>query len=284
MRRVMLGVVVLAALNTQAAVEYEFRQISHSDLEGMMPTDFTGRATIDGDKSRVEFVSGTGYTAGTYLISTNGSRTMTYVDPKKKAYVEVNAGGVASALGTAKLSIANKKVDLTMMDDHPIIAGLPTDHYRLVLSYDITLSINSGPDALTLTQAVNTVEDKFVTGAFGDVAANFFAAGALKTGNPEIDDIVDIENTKVKGFVLKQVSSTMTKNNSRALPGSQLKVSRTSTTTREITVTSIQPKASVPVAVFMVPVGFHKADITKDDSSKAPFHVLSLEPPPPASK
>ena len=277
MRRVMLGVVlVLAVQNANAAIEYEFRQISHSDLENVGPTDFSGRALIDGDRSRVEFLAGTGYKAGTYVISTNGSRTMTFVDPAKKAYLDVNAGTVASTVGAAKFTITNKKVDLTKMDDHPIIAGLPTDHYRLSLSYDITLNVGE----LTLTQAVTSLEDKYVTGAFGEVSSTYLAAGALKTGNQDLDDLIEIENTKVKGFVLKQVSSTTTTNNSKPVPGSKLQVSRTNTTTREITVTSIQPKAAVNMAVFMVPVGFHKADITKDDTTKAPFHVLSLEPTP----
>ena len=275
MRRVMLGVVVLlVAVNATAAIEYEFHQISHSDLENVQPTDFTGRAVIDGDKSRVEFVNGSGYPNGTYLISTNGSRTMTFVDPSKKSYLDVNASSVATALGAAKLSIANKKVDLAQMEDHPIIAGLPTDHYRLSLTYDITLALGT----LTLTQTVHAIEDKFVTGAFGDVSATYLASGALKTGNADIDDIVDIENSRVKGFPLKQVTMTSTTNNSQQVANSPLKVSRTITTTREITVTSIQPKASVPMALFMVPVGFHKADTAKDDTVKTPLHVLSMEP------
>lgn len=276
MRRVMLGVVlVLAVQSAQAAVEYEFHQVTHSDLENMPPTDFSGRAIIDGDKSRVEFLSGVGYPTGTYLISTNGSRSMTFVDPGKKSYLEVNAGSVATALGTTKITIANKRVDLTQLEDHPVIAGLPTDHYRLALTYDITLSLGT----LTLTQTVHTIEDKFVTGAFGDVAATFLASGALKTGNPEIDDLVDIENTKVKGFALKQIISTTTTSGEFSGEKTAKWTPRNITTTREITVTSITPKASVPSAVFLVPVGFHKTDATKDDTQKAPLHVLSMEPP-----
>ena len=129
MRRVMLGVAfVLAVQSASAAVEYEFRQISRSDLESVPPTDFTGRAIIDGDRSRVEFLSGTGYPPGTYLISNSASRSMIFVDPAKKAYLEINAGSVSNALGAAKLTIANKKVDLTQMEDHPVIAGLPTGY------------------------------------------------------------------------------------------------------------------------------------------------------------
>lgn len=276
MRRVLLGVAfVLAVQNASAAVEYEFRQITHSDLENIPPTDFTGRAVIDGDRSRVEFLSGSGYRPGTYLISTNGSRALTFVDPAKKSYIEVNAGSVSTALGSTRISITNKKVDLTQLEDHPTIAGLPTDHFRLVLTYDIALSLGT----LTLTQKVSTIEDKFVTQAFGDVGESFMASGALKTGNPEIDDLVDIENTKVKGFALKQVISTTT--TSGEFNGLSAKwTPRNITTTREITVTSISPKASVPNAVFLVPAGFHKADPAKDDSQKTPLHVLSMEPSP----
>ena len=275
MRRVMLGVAfVLVVQSASAAVEYEFRQVTHSELENVPSTDFTGRAIIDGEKSRVEFVAGTGYQPGTYLISTNGSRILTFVDPAKKAYMDINAGSVSTALGSAKITIANKKIDLTQLEDHPIIAGLPTDHYRMSISYDITLSLGT----LALTENVHTIEDKFVTGAFGNIGLTYLASGALKTGNLEIDDLVDTENTRVKGFALKQVISTTT--SSGAFSGQSAKwTPRTITTTREITISSITPNASVPGAVFLVPVAFHKMDPTKDDTQKEPFHMLSMEPP-----
>ena len=277
MKRVLLGVGValLVAQGAQAAVEYEFRQVSHSDIENVPPTDFTGRAVIDGERSRVDFLKGTGYPAGTYLISTNGSRSLTFVDPAKKSYLEVNAGSVATALGAMKITISNKKVDHTVLDDHPIIAGLPTDHHRMVVRYDITLLMGD----LELKQSVNTIHDRWVTTAFGDVAETFLGANALKTGNPELDTLVDDENRKVKGFTLKQVVSTTTTNQRASVPGSPLKVARTLTSTHEITVTSISPKAAVPAAMFSIPLGFQKADTMKDDTQKTPLHVLSMEPP-----
>ena len=276
MQRVLLGagLVLLMAGSASAAIEYEFHQTTQSDLENIPAADFTGRTVIDGDRSRVEFLTGNAYPPGTYLISTNGSRSMTFVDPSKKAYLEVNAGTVATAIGSTKLTLSNKKVDVIQMEDHPVIAGLPTDHYRISIGYDITLTLG----ALSLTQTVHTLEDKFVTNAFGDVAETFLASSALKTGNAEIDELTDVENRRVKGLALKQTISTTTTNNGHANPNSALKVSRTITTTRELTITSIAPKAAVPMAVFMVPVGFHKADMAKDDTQKVPLHVLSLEP------
>jgi hypothetical protein len=276
MKRVMLGVgFALFVQTASAAVEYEFRQVTHSDLESVGAADFTGRAVIDGDRSRIDFLTGTGYPTGTYLISSNGSRSLTFVDPKKKSYLEVNAGTVATTLGSAKISITNKKVDFSMLDDHPIIAGLPTDHHRMSIRYDITLALGT----LELKQQVNAVQDRYVTTAFGDVAETFLGATALKTGNPELDELVDLENRKVHGFTLRQVVSTTTTNSRPGVPGSQLKIANTMTTTREITVTSISPRAAVPAAMFMVPVGYQKAETMKDDSQKTPINVLSMEPP-----
>ena len=40
---------------------------------------------------RIEFLTGNAYPPGTYMIATNGSRTMTFIDPSKKTFVEVNA-------------------------------------------------------------------------------------------------------------------------------------------------------------------------------------------------
>src|SRR5712692_10790108 len=92
MRRVLVVIAILAlAQSVSAAVQYEFRQTTHSDLESMPSVDMTGRGVIDGDRSRVEFTSGNGYVPGSYVISNNGSKTLIFVDPARKTYVEINA-------------------------------------------------------------------------------------------------------------------------------------------------------------------------------------------------
>jgi len=100
MKRILLAIsLLLAVTGVQGAVQYEFRQTFHSDVETMSPNDMTGRAVIDGDRYRVEFLSGSAFPAGSYMISTNGAKQQIWVDPAKRSYVEVNAAGVASALG-----------------------------------------------------------------------------------------------------------------------------------------------------------------------------------------
>jgi hypothetical protein len=270
-----LVLLVVTAPAASAAIQYEFRQTTSSDLESIPSTDCVGRAIIDGDRSRVEFLSGNAYPAGTYIIATNGSKMMIFVDPSRKSFVEVNAASVTSAIGARKITVANKKIDVTKLADQTTVAGFPTEHYRMVMSYDITVNFGNLP----LTQTVNTTIDKWTTTAFGDVGDTFLASGALHTGNPDLDDLMSAENSNIKGFALKQVVNVTTINN-RAPQNSNtpLKVNRTVTQTRELVVTSIQPSATVGVATFAVPVTYHKAGPIHDDTEKAPMQVLSMEP------
>jgi hypothetical protein len=270
-----LFLLVVTASSAPAAIQYEFRQTTSSDLESIPSSDCAGRAIIDGDRSRVEFLAGNAYPPGTYMIATNGSRTMTFIDPSKKTFVEINAASVTNSIGARKISIANKKIDVTKMADQVTIAGFPTEHYRMVMSYDITVAFGSMP----LTQSVKTTIDKWTTNAFGEIGDTFLASGALRTGNADLDDLMSAENTNIKGFALKQVVNVTTVNNHGSQKtASELHVNRTVTQTRELLVTSINPAFKPGLATFSVPVTYHKAGPIHDDTQKAPVQVLSMEP------
>ena len=274
MQKSLVAVVLLFVTGSASAgIQYEFRQTTQSDLDGSHPTECSGRAVIDGARSRVEFLSGDLYPPGTFVITSNGSRTLTFVDPAKKSFAEINAAAVASALGASKINISNQKVQLTPMPDHPVIAGIPTDHYRLSIDYQITVNFGNLP----LTQTVHTLIDKWTTMAFGDVGETFLSGGALQTGNASMDDLLSAENTRIKGFALRQTVQLATVNNN-ASTGSKLGVNRTVTQTREMLVTAIHSTPQIAAAQFMVPSSFHKADPLIDDTQKAPMQVLSMEP------
>jgi|GEM_PF-508006 len=297
---------VITAQSAAAAIQYEFRQTTSSvrrvvahepaahnhavrthqfdRLAGIEVAGYRGdsgreqgRAPLHdrGDRSRVEFVSGNEYPRGTYIIATNGSRSMTFIDPSRKSFVEVNGASVATSIGARKITVANKKINVTKMPDQDTVAGIPTEHYRMTMSYDITVAFGNLP----LTQTVKTIIDKWTTNAFGEVGDTFLAGGALHTGNPDLDDLISAENSNIKGFALRQIVNVTTINNRAPVNGeSQLKVNRTVTQTRELLVTSIQPVAQVGLATFTVPVTFHKAGPVHDDTQKAPMQMLSMEP------
>jgi hypothetical protein len=264
--------VLLVAQTVTAGIEYQFRQVRRSEVETVPSLDITGKAVVEGERSRVDFTGGTPYTPGSYVISVDGARNLTFVDPAHKTYAEVNLAGLAGAVGAARIEITNLKSNVENLADHPTIAGMPTNHARLTVKYDITMKIGT----LALKQKVQTIIDKWSTNAFGDVNDTFLASGSLHTGNSQIDEILDAETTKIKGFPLRQlVQVTTTSQNSR-LNSSELKFSPTRKQTTETVVSSVESRAIAPSA-FQIPATYTKQDLQKK-GEETPVRMLSLEP------
>jgi hypothetical protein len=79
------------------------------------------------------------------MISTDGARRLLFVDPSQKLYTEVNTLGIASAIGTSNIVLSNIQSSVTRLEDGRVIAGIPTDHYRLTMTYDITVTLTGTP-------------------------------------------------------------------------------------------------------------------------------------------
>ena len=122
----------------------------------------SAKATIDGVRSRVDFISGNAYPPGTYVVSTDGARKLRFVDPTQKSFTEVNTLTIASAIGMSNIKIENLKSAVQKLEDQQNIAGIPADHYRLTLTFDITVTFSGRP----LKQSVRTEIDKWTTVRF----------------------------------------------------------------------------------------------------------------------
>lgn len=274
MRRLWMGVALtLVAHAAFAAVQYEFIQTSRSDAEGASPMDISGRAVIDGNRSRVDFLAGNAYPPGTYVVSTDGARKLRFVDPTQKSFTEVNTLTIASAIGTSSIKIDKLVPTVTKLDDHKVIAGIPTEHYRLTLTFDITVTLRNIP----LKQNVRTEIDKWTTVRFGEVA-DTFAANAVQTGNAAVDELIAAETGKIRGFPLRQTVKITTMNaaTKRPRPDSQLKLPSMRTMSREMTITSIN-ELKPDEKVFNIPAEFKRVDFS-ENARKAQTQVLSLEP------
>lgn len=278
MRRAWVGIsLILVAFSAFPAVQYDFTQRSQSDIEQVRPTNLSGRAVIDGERSRVDFLTGDTYPPGTYCISTNGARTLTFVDPIMKSYTEVNAAAVAAAVGSTSITLTNFKSDTQKLADHPLIAGVATEHYRLSISFDMTLDYHSMP----LRQSVQTDIDKWTTIEYADIADAFLASSALHTGNQQLDQFIDLEMTKIKGFPLKQTVKITTTNLQGAVPESKLALSSVRTQSREMLVTAID-RTKADAASFMVPAGFHRNNLEElaGKQAKTQVTILSFDQQP----
>jgi hypothetical protein len=269
MKRTLLGLALtLLSLPSFAALQYDYTQKSVTEDAVVPTTDLTARALIDGARTRVEFLSGNLYPPGTYMVSNDGARLF-FVDPTKKWYTEFNATGAVTAMGANNIRIENLHSDTKDLGDGPVVAGVETKHFQLTIDYDVTLTMRSIP----LKQSVHTVIDNWTTMKFGDITLNMLASG-VRTGNVEIDRLMDLETGKMSGFPLKQAVSISTTLLTRA-PDSQLKINPTRTIKREMQVTSVretQPKASD----FAVPIGYIRADMS--DRPRTATQVLTFEP------
>jgi hypothetical protein len=272
MKRLLVTVALacFAAVPAFAALQYEFSQKNTSEDTVTPMTDLSARAVVDGDRSRVDFLAGNLYPPGTYVISTDGSRRLFFVDPMSKSYTEFNTAGVATALATSNIKIDNLKSSVDLRDDRPIIAGIPSDHTVLTIAYDISVTMR----AIPLKQHVTTTIDTWSTSRYGDVGQNELT-NALRTGNPELDMLLESEAGKIKGFPLRQIVTTRTSVDTPSR-GSQLKIPSTRTFVRETWVTAVRETTPEPV-LFTVPATYHRADMPA--LPKSATETLQFDPP-----
>lgn len=255
MKRLLFVVaLVLLPLSASAAIQYEFTQKNTTSSGADPIAELTARAVIDGERSRIDFLGGTLYPPGTYVISTDASRRLTFVDPGKEWFTEYNTAGVASALASTNIRITNFKSSFERKNDRPMIAGIPTEHTRITMSYDISVTIRSIP----LTQHVRTEIDTWSTNQYAASSASSFLT-SIRTGNVDIDRLLDVEAMKLSGFPLRQ---TVTTRAVADLPPtrSQLQVPAEKTMVREMWVTSIREVAP-DASLFVVPAKYRRADL-----------------------
>lgn len=270
MKRLLIPVAsAFIAFSSSAAIQYEFTQKNTSTSAPVPSSDMTARATIDGDRSRVEFLSGNLYPPGTYVISTDAARRLYFVDPSKQWYTEFDTTGIATAIGASGIKISNLKSSSEMLPDRPKIAGLEAEHHRITLSYDIAVIMKTIP----LKQSVRTEIDTWSTQKFGAVQPTFLS-NSMRTGNPDIDRLLDVETARLSGFPLRQVVTIHT--NYEVPRGSKLQRPSTRTMTRETWVTSIRETAAES-ALFAFPAGYRRAD-QQELAPSAAAAALQFEP------
>ena len=271
MKRLLVTVTLaVVPLFASAAVQYEFTQKNTTASSVDPVTDLTARALVDGEKSRVDFLGGTLYPPGTYVISTDASRRLLFVDPAKRWFTEIDTASVATTLGASNIRISNFKSNVEMRDDRPMIAGYATEHARVTLKYDISVTVKSIP----LTQHVETEIDTWSTQSFSASAASSFLTN-LRTGNMDIDRLLDAEALKLKGFPLRQTVTTRTV---AALPPTKSEVPTPTARTivREMWVSSIRETSADP-SMFLIPPSYRRADVK--DVPKSATETLTFDPP-----
>jgi hypothetical protein len=257
MRRMLMtmGVVLACVSVAQAGVSYS-AVTRAKDARGREKEASKMRAVVDGLDARIDVAAHSGPVPnGGYLLTRDGGKTVTMVDPKKKSYtkwdIDKLAGMAGSIMqgsgGLLNMSVTQNKSEKLLDEKGPKLLGVPTRHYKFRTSYTMSMSV------MGFAQVSKVATEQEIWAGQGlddDAAALWKRVTSFKTGIEAIDKLVSAETGKVKGFPLKTIVISRTTD------------SRGREKTRETVteVTEIKP-FSPAKKVFEIPEGFTEEEM-----------------------
>ncbi|HVR42807.1 MAG TPA: DUF4412 domain-containing protein [Thermoanaerobaculia bacterium] len=261
MKRILapLVLLVLCAGPLAAGMKYQFE----SRTAGRGGTSLVGTASVEGSNMRLDITEGDDllFKDRAVVLSRDGGKTMIILDPREKTWFELSIGDALQAMGSMmksmggmfQMSIDNQTVDVKEAGDGGTIEGYPTRKYEVRTTYDLNMRIMgmksaSNVDMTTETWATTAIDPGFST---------FVQTRGLRTGMEDLDALIAAQTASVKGFPLKQVTTTKTTQGRKA-----------DTQVTTMTVTGIE-KASIPASEFEVP-----ADYSQTESPLAAMDAL----------
>ncbi|HUO83736.1 MAG TPA: hypothetical protein VM534_01360, partial [Thermoanaerobaculia bacterium] len=133
--------VALCALPAMAGVSYEFA----SKTDGAQGSTMAGKASIEGKNLRLDIDEGDGvlFQDGMTVLSQDGGKTLTLLDPKEKTYYEMDLEQILSGMGAMlqamgpmmKLSFENQKINVAEKGSGGAVEGFATTKYVVDSQY-----------------------------------------------------------------------------------------------------------------------------------------------------
>lgn len=223
------------------------------ELSGMV-----GKGQVAGNSARFEIIEAKGaqgaqkeqFGKGSYMLFTEGGKTMTIVDPENKQYYEMDLAGMMrmmSAMGPiVKIEMTDVAIDAEPLGAGETIEGYATEKYRLVSKYTTKVSI------IGMTQ----------TSQVADTAIYWYAPKLKLVANPfgNASGLAGLVNSadydaQMNAAMAKLPKSVPVKIVSRSLQTDGKGKQQTQVTTVEFT--EISP-GDVPASAFEIPSTFAK--------------------------
>jgi len=248
--RTLASVLLLTTTAALAGIDFTTQT---SDASGPVATT---RGLVDGDKAKIEFVSGRsgpGMQAGNYMLSQDGGKTLYMVNPKEESYMKLDLDKIASqvgmfmdaAKGFVSMTFSDPKVETLLDEKGPSMHGYATRHVKMRTAYTMSSSFFGRKD----TTSVSRDDEMWVTKELKDAGMQIWAKQrSIRTGNADIDKVIAAETGKVSGIPLKTISVTTTRKGNGA----------DDVVTATNAVTSLKT-ARVPAATFELPANYKDA-------------------------
>ena len=249
-RLISLVVLLAAAPSLFAGATYKFRSVTTGAATGT----FDGTVKTEGSNFRVEVKTGDGvlFKNGSIVLSGDAGKTLLVTEPATKSYYQLDLtdllGGAASVTrqfgDLVKFEVRNSKVDFKDAGDGGVLEGFPSKRSSIDSSYDLTA--NALGQNMTLTMKNET--EVWWTEKLPAEYTNFLQVRAVRTGIEAIDKMLEAQTANVKGFPLKQVTTTTVTMNGRPM--------RSTTTS---TVSAVK-QAKFDAAQFKIPAGYTRVE------------------------
>lgn len=217
------------------------------------------KSWVDGEKARIEFEQGLDKSMmpqGSYLVTTDGGRTVYLVNPKDQTYSRWDMeallqtmGQVMEAMGPMmNISIENPQVEGLGQEAGGTVVGLPTTRYRYRTRYDFEIKIMG----MKRANQVEMDQDIWATDALQAPGMGLWLRADRPTGFDGLDKLIRAEMSKVQGFPLKTVTVTTTTG----------KKGKQSTNRSTMEVTTLDRNRGIPGSTFEIPAGYQETEWT----------------------
>src|SRR5438132_9705504 len=238
-----------AATSALAGVTYKVQ----SATNGLRNVTIAGTVSVDGPRMRMDVTTGDNllFKDNSIVLSTDGGKTMTVIDPAAKTYYEIQldqmiGAATASLQGNPMFKVAFENPTVAVNDEG---AGEPIEGYRTRKSalnayHDIAIDAMGQKS----TSHLDMHTESWTTDQLSAEFANFLQQRSIRTGIPEIDKIIDAQSGSMKGFPLKQVSVVKVNQGGNDV-----------TMTTVATVSNIEKK-DIAASLFVAPAGYTKVD------------------------
>lgn len=277
-KQLLLLALCLSATNVFAGFHYTATTTTQSS-NGNHVTKV--EAWIEGGNAKIVFIEAAGNPMaqdGSYIITTDGGKTMFLVNPKEETYMEWDmdqmfqmASDVMESMGgLMDFEITDPEVKLLEQGPGDKVQGYSTAYVKYRTAYDMQMRVLG----MKQVHSYDTIQEMWTTDALTDEA---FGAW-LRTRPPamkdsDLDRLIQAEMSKIKGFPLKTVTVTNTKQWNRK----KTKVKDEQTTTSTMEVTSLK-KVSVAASTFEIPANYTKTELgggaSEDEKGESPFKNL----------
>jgi hypothetical protein len=198
-----------------AGYQITVKTVSDADSHGTKKTaDNVVKMTSESSKARIDFTEGQvpGAEKGSYLLTQDSGKTFIMVMPDNKAYMKWDMDSMmnmAGAMGNMlQMKITDPKVETILDESGPAILGYPTRHYKLRTSYRVSMNVMGFKNESTISKD----DESWATTKLDLSALGAWAGKTPKTNNQSMDQLIQSEKNKMKGFPLKTLSITTTTN------------------------------------------------------------------------